>query len=162
MVYAVLLAFCCLAIFGAYLTIRSLIRLYKDGQKRMFRWVLGFFLVLPTALFITLSLWQGQWTIWVALPIVLIGLTWMCEGYFVESFLRQEKQMALEGRKRVVPTPPPGARRKQFILLGVAIIIWCYGMFIGIANPTVETCALCLSIFLLGRALATLWRYRGF
>ena len=152
----------CFSLYGAFLCIRSIFRMYKDKDKKLMLWTLGGFAITPFLLWGALQLSESNMNIWFAIPILLLGVGWLSLGYFVEVYLRKEKQRKLDGIKRVVPVRPENHLRHNLILLAISIVVWIYGAVIGINNATVETFALCISMFLLARSVSSLWRYRGF
>lgn len=162
MVQAVIVASVCMGIYSVFLTIRGLIRLHKEKEHKMLVCVLAFFLLAPAFFLLALNYGDGRWTIWLAMPALLLGIAWLCMGFFLESYLRREKQRKLDGMKRVIPKAPPHAIRNNLLLAALSIAIWCFGAFVGISNATAETCALCICVFLLARSVGALWKYRGF
>lgn len=162
MVQAIILGAACLGIYGVFLSVRGMIRLWKLEQKQMLVCMAAFFLLAPLLVVGGLFLGDNGWTLWLALPVLALAIAWICQGYFLEFYLRRELRLKQDGLKRVIPKRPAKGLRNDLLLLAAALLIWCWGMFIGIKTPMVETCAICLCVFLLARSLASLWRYRGF
>lgn len=159
---AIIVGIVCLFLYGSFLCIRGMVRMYKEREIKLLLWTAAFFVLAPLLAWGALSLAEDNMNIWFALPILLFGITWLCIGYFVEAYLRKEKRRQLDGLKKVIPARPPNHLRNNLVLLAIAVAIWIYGATAGIANATVETCALCICMFLFARAVSSLWRYRGF
>lgn len=162
MLQAIALGLFFATLYGLFLFIRGMIRLHKEGEKKLFLCAALFFVVAPLIVCLVAFMPEEQLNIWFALPAVLLGLIWISTGYFLESYLRKQKQMALEGRKRPILARPPHWLRNSMLCLASGAALWAFGALIGIKNATVETCALCVSCFLLMFGLSRLWRYRGF
>lgn len=158
----------CGALYGLFLFIRGLFRLKKTGEHKMFGWCLGLFclglLILGLGLLIKLEAINS----WIALPILLVLFMMFSAGYFLESYLRHEKRRRADGLDKIIPARPKHWLRNNLILLVVALIIWAVGAFIGFSfiglgdNKTFEISLLCICMFLVARALSSLWKYRGF
>lgn len=162
MAQAVVVAMACMGIYSIFLTVRGLIRLYQERELRMLICVAAFFLLAPVLFLLAVDYGDGIWTIWLALPTLLLGICWICTGFFLESFLRRQQKLKLDGRKREIPKAPPHNRRNNLLLLLLSLGIWIFGAFVGIKDATIETCALCICLFLFARAVGALWKYRGF
>lgn len=161
MTQVVLLGGICVTIYGVFLMIRGMIRLYRDKEMKMFRSALIFFLGAPLLL-LAIVLLIKSYNLWTALPVLVLGLGWISMGYLLESYLRKEKARKADGMKRILPKAKPGQLRKDLILLAVAIIIWVLGVVGVFTNGTVETVAVCICFFLFASSISDLWKYRGF
>lgn len=161
MTQVLLLGGICVAAYGVFLTIRGLIRVYREKEMKMFWSVLGFFVAAPLLLFVILLLVKN-YNLWTVLPVLVLGLGWISMGYLFESYLRKEKARKADGIKKILPKPKPGQIRKDLILLAVALILWVLGIFCVFTNGTVETVAVCVCFFLFASSISDLWKYRGF
>lgn len=159
---AILLGTICVTIYGLFLCIRGMIRLYKEKEMKMLTCVGVYLLAAPLAVWGILSMDVSKASIWIIVPGLILVFVWICMGYFLEAYLRKEKRRKEDGEKKIIPVPSKGVIRKNLILMGISLIIWVYGAFVGINNATLETCAVCVVSFLFARSLAALWRYRGF
>ena len=151
----------CVTAYGVFLTIRGLIRVYRDKEMKMFWSALGFFVAAPLLLFVILLLVKN-YNLWTVLPVLVLGLGWISMGYLFESYLRKEKARKADGIKKILPKPKPGQIRKDLILLAVALILWVLGILGVFTNGTVETVAVCVCFFLFASSISDLWKYRGF
>ena len=157
------IAICAVVAVGLFLNIRGMVRLLLNDEKKLFVWSLGFFLGVPTLLTgLYFLLRSNHMSMWIYFPMLALFIIWSCEGFFLEAYLRKEIQRKLDGIKRVPPAPPKNNTLKNGALIVFSLAIWYVGVFVGIENPTLETCALCICVFLLVRAISSLWRYRGF
>ena len=161
MTQVLLLGGICVTAYGVFLTIRGLIRVYRDKEMKMFWSVLGFFVAAPLLLFVILLLVKN-YNLWTVLPVLVLGLGWISMGYLFESYLRKEKARKADGIKKILPKPKPGQIRKDLILLAVALILWVLGITGVFTNGTVETVAVCICFFLFASSISDLWKYRGF
>lgn len=161
MTQVLLLGGICVAAYGVFLTIRGLIRVYREKEMKMFWSALAFFVAAPLLLFVILLLVKN-YNLWTVLPVLVLGMGWISMGYLFESYLRKEKARKADGIKKILPKPKPGQIRKDLILLGVALILWILGMVGVFTNGTVETVAVCICFFLFASSISDLWKYRGF
>ena len=162
MIQAMLLGLICLGIYSIFLSLRGIYRLYQDREKKMLFCVTSAFLLLPVLFFLALHFGDGRWTIWLAAPTFFLGLFWLCMGMFLDSYMKREKKRKMNGEKREILKAPKQKIRNIWLQLLGCIILWWVGAFVGIKNSTLETCALCVCVFLFARSLADLWKYRGF
>lgn len=151
----------CVALYGVFLMIRGMIRVFREKEMKMFWSALIFFLAAP-ALLLVIILLVKNYNLWTVLPVLVLGLSWIAMGYFFESYLRKEKARKADGLKKVIPKAKPGQIRKDLILLAVAVILWVAGVLGVFTNGTLETVAVCACFFLLASSISDLWKYRGF
>ncbi len=161
MTQVLLLGGICVAAYGVFLTIRGLIRVYREKEMKMFWSALAFFVAAPLLLFVILLLVKN-YNLWTVLPVLVLGMGWISMGYLFESYLRKEKARKADGIKKILPKPKPGQIRKDLILLGVALVLWVLGILGVFTNGTVETVAVCICFFLFASSISDLWKYRGF
>ena len=161
MTQVLLLGGICVAAYGVFLTIRGLIRVYREKEMKMFWSALAFFVAAPLLLFVILLLVKN-YNLWTVLPVLVLGMGWISMGYLFESYLRKEKARNADGIKKILPKPKPGQIRKDLILLGVALVLWVLGILGVFTNGTVETVAVCICFFLFASSISDLWKYRGF
>lgn len=161
MTQVLLLGGICVAAYGVFLTIRGLIRVYREKEMKMFWSALGFFVAAPLLLFVILLLVKN-YNLWTVLPVLVLGMGWISMGYLFESYLRKEKARKADGIKKILPKPKPGQIRKDLILLAVALVLWVLGILGIFTNGTVETVAVCICFFLFASSISDLWKYRGF
>lgn len=161
MTQVLLLGGICVAVYGVFLMIRGMIRVYREREMKMFWSALSFFLGAPLLLFVIILLVKS-YDLWTVLPILVLGLGWISMGYVLESYLRKEQARKTDGMKKVLPKPKPGQIRKDLILLAAALIIWVLGLIGVFSNGTVETVAVCICFFLFASSISDLWKYRGF
>ncbi len=161
MTQVLLLGGICVAAYGVFLTIRGLIRVYREKEMKMFWSALAFFVAAPLLLFVILLLVKN-YNLWTVLPVLVLGMGWISMGYLFESYLRKEKARKADGIKKILPKPKPGQIRKDLILLGVALVLWVLGILGIFTNGTVETVAVCICFFLFASSISDLWKYRGF
>ena len=102
MTQVLLLGGICVTAYGVFLTIRGLIRVYRDKEMKMFWSVLGFFVAAPLLLFVILLLVKN-YNLWTVLPVLVLGLGWISMGYLFESYLRKERPVKLTASKRSCP-----------------------------------------------------------
>jgi|GEM_PF-2081023 len=159
---AILVGLAALTVYGLFLLLRGMIRLHQEGENKLLAWVAAFFVIAPSLVALVGNIPQERLNIWIVIPTLLLALGWISSGYFVESYLRREKQRNLEGKKRELPARPPHWLRDNLLLIGGGAALWLVGVFVGISNAVLETSALCVSVFLLLRGGSRLWRYRGF
>ena len=162
MLQAILIGLAAVAAYGLFLLIRGMIRLYKEGEIKLLAWVAAFFVIAPLVVVLVGRVPEEKLNIWIVIPAVLLGLAWICVGYVLESYLRREKQQRLEGKKREIPARPAHWLRDNLLMIGGGAAVWLVGVLVEIKNTTLETCALCVCVFLLLRGGSRLWRYRGF
>ena len=152
----------CVTMYGMFLMIRGLVRVYKLKDMKMFYSALAFLILDPLLLTLFILLVK-QYDLWLFLPVLILAGSWICMGYFFESWLRKDRERRANGLKRVLPQPKPGQIRKDLILLAVALLLWVAGACGLLSfNPTLETCGVCICFFLLASSAADLWKYRGF
>ena len=161
MTQVLLLGGICVAAYGVFLTIRGLIRVYREKEMKMFWSALAFFVAAPLLLFVILLLVKN-YNLWTVLPVLVLGMGWISMGYLFESYLRKEKARKADGIKKILPKPKPGQIRKDLIMLAVALILWVLGILGVFTNGTVETVAVCVCFFLFASSISDLWKYRGF
>lgn len=161
MTQVLLLGGICVAAYGVFLTIRGLIRVYREKEMKMFWSALAFFVAAPLLLFVILLLVKN-YNLWTVLPVLVLGMGWISMGYLFESYLRKEKARKADGIKKILPKPKPGQIRKDLILLSVALVLWVLGILGIFTNGTVETVAVCICFFLFASSISDLWKYRGF
>ncbi len=162
MIQALAIGAACTAAYGMFLMVRGLVRLWRNGEKKMFGWLLVFFLGLP-ALIVAGILLPQEKNVWITLPVVLLIICWVCAGYFLESYLRREQRRRLEGGSRIRPARPPHWRRNNLGLLIIALCVWAFGAFVGYGRlVTLNFALLCASLFVCCRSVLMLWRYRNF
>lgn len=162
MLQALIIGLAAVSLYGLFLFIRGMVRLYKDGQKKLLLCAVIFFVIAPLLVVAAGRVPQSRMSVWIAIPAVLLALIWALTGYFLEGYLRNEKKRRLEGRKRMIPPRPAHWPRNDILTLAGGVAIWLAGVFIKLNNPTIDTCALCISVFLIIRGASHLWRYRGF
>ena len=161
MTQVLLLGGICVAAYGVFLTIRGLIRVYREKEMKMFWSALAFFVSAPLRLCVILLLVKN-YNLWTVLPVLVLGMGWISMGYLFESYLRKEKARKADGIKKILPKPKPGQILKDLILLGVALVLWVLGILGVFTNGTVETVAVCICFFLFASSISDLWKYRGF
>ncbi len=161
---ALIVAVVGLAVVGIFLAIRGIIRLFLEEEKKLAIFAIIFFVTLPALFLVGIFLPEDVLgAIWIYLPVFLLLVVWICFGYFLEAYLKKEKQRKANGEKRIIPTRPPHCLRNNIFLIAIGIAIWCFGAFVGFGNRGIlETCTICISIFLVIRGCAALWKYRGF
>lgn len=163
MVPALIIGISGVCLYGLFLLVRGLFRLAQLHEWKMFYWTLGLFFfgcVLVGAGFLVKV---DNLNIWIALPVFVIAFVLISAGYFLESFLREERRRRIDGLGRVFPVRPKNWLRNNLLLLILALILWIVGAFVGYGgNETVDTCLLCLCMFLLAKSLVSFWKYRGF
>ena len=107
MTQVLLLGGICVAAYGVFLTIRGLIRVYREKEMKMFWSALAFFVAAPLLLFVILLLVKN-YNLWTVLPVLVLGMGWISMGYLFESYLRKEKARKADGIKKILPKPKPG------------------------------------------------------
>ena len=160
MTQVLLLGGICVTLYGVFLMIRGMIHVYREKEMKMFRSALLFFIGAPLLLLIILLV--KEYNLWTVLPVLILGIGWICMGYLFESYLRKEKARKADGIKKIIPKPKAGQIRKDLILLAVAVIIWVLGILGVFTNGTLETVAVCVCFFLFASSISDLWKYRGF
>lgn len=163
MTQALLLGVLCAGIYGLFLFIRGLARLWAQGQKKMFAFCLSAYglgcLALLACLFVKLE----DLDIWILLPAMLLIFLLFSAGYFLESYLRELQRLKKQGLQRQTPQRKKYSLLIDLLMLFTALLIWCLGFFVGYdSNQTVEIILLCICMFLLARSVTSLWKYRGF
>ena len=173
MTQVLLLGGICVTLYGVFLMIRGMIHVYREKEMKMFRSALLFFIGAPLLL-LSIILLVKEYNLWTVLPVLILGIGWICMGYLFESYLRKEKARKADGIKKIIPKPKAGQIRKDlillavaaavaaFIMLAVAVIIWVLGILGVFTNGTVETVAVCICFFLFASSISDLWKYRGF
>lgn len=160
----ILIAACCVFAVGLFLNVRGMIRLLKNQEKKLFFWALGFFIVAPVLIILLYNLFSDGVVepIWVYFPLLIFFVAWACEGFFIQAYLKKEMQRKLDGAKKIVPIRPKHHIAKNSALIATSVGIWVVGVFVGFPSSILSTCALCICVYLFIRAVASLWRYRGF
>lgn len=163
MVPALVIGMLCVFLYGLFLFIRGLFRLAKMQELKMLYWILGAFgfgaILVGAGFLIKVS----SVNIWIALPLVVIAFILISAGYFLESFLRAEQRRRVDGLAKVIPVRPKNWLRNNLFLLVLGMILWAIGAFVGYGeSETVNTCLLCLCMFLFARSIVSFWKYRGF
>jgi hypothetical protein len=156
-----MIGFLTMVVYGLFLLIRALPRLYRAGDKKLVYCVIGFALVIPLPVWLVATMPQERLSSWLALPALILFGIWVCLGYFVESYHKKKKQES--GKVPIKgPSPPPGLLRRNALVLAAGVAIWIYGAFVGINNRTAEIVLLCVSLLLRTASLGSFWRYRKF
>ncbi|MDO4733276.1 MAG: hypothetical protein Q4B50_07180 [Bacillota bacterium] len=150
-------------IYGLFLFIRGLIRLKKINETKMFFCCLALFLLGCLFLGGGLLIKLEALNIWIVFPMLVILFFLLSAGYFLEAYLKGELRRRMDGLAKTIPARPKNWLRNLLLFLIPGLLIWIFGCFIGFGeHVSLETVFLCLSLFLVGRALAWLWKYRGF
>lgn len=151
-------------IYGVFLMVRGLIQLGRYKQKKMLFWSLGVYIGIGALFALSLTIKYEDLNLWLVLPALVLGVLWLCLGYFMESYLRRERPRLQAGQPAVIAKRPPHVLRNNLIILLLALLMWVYGAVIGNfgGNDAVEKVLLCICLFLLARSCAKLWKYRGF
>lgn len=146
-----------------FFSIRGMFRLHSIGQNKLLLCCLCIFLLAPL-LFVLgiLFIPDDKFNIWTVVPLLLLAAVWILLGYALQIYLRREKAHRLDGIKRQRPCPPPHEIRNDLLLIVASVIIWFMGAFVGLAHPTIETCAMCACVFMFFKGVLSLWRYRKF
>ena len=162
MQYAVMAGVAAASVYGIFLYVRGMVRLRMECENILFWCAFGFFPLVPLITWRAAVLPREHMTIFIALPTVVLVIMWIVTGYLIDSYLKKEKKRKLEGYPKVLPARPLNWLRDNLIFIAVGIVIWCAGQFLHIKDAAVETIMLCGCIFCVIRAVASLWRYRGF
>lgn len=158
---ALLVGFSVMVGYSIFLLLKAMLRLYREGEKKLVFCVIGFMVVAPFLIWLSGLLKEEQISLWTALPTLLLFLLWICAGYFLESYRKQkEKQRVMGICER--QQPPPGLMKRNCLVFGTGLGIWLYGAFIGIGHHTTELCLLCVSLLLLASSIGSFWKYRKF
>jgi len=168
MTHAVLLAGFVMCIYGSFLVIRGLIRLYKSREMKMFWSVLLMFVIPPVLIVIAgYYIFFGDISkfpdAWVIAPVIMLIIFWMCIGYFLETYMKKEMRRKLDGQAKFIPVRPKNCIRNNLLTVGACVIVWIYGMCGGpFFNSSFETVVMCVCMFFFGQGCVRLWKYRGF
>jgi len=164
MLHAVFYAIVAVALYGIYLFIVGLVKLWRYHQKQMFWWTFAAFMFTGILFFLSLTIKYDDLNIWIALIAALAGIFWICMGYLMEAYLRKERQRLEAGQPRTIPQRPPHCMRNNFIILLLSLLVLAYGAFIGNfgGNVPFERIMLCLSLFFLASSCSKIWKYRNF
>ncbi|MDO4582271.1 MAG: hypothetical protein Q4B96_06800 [Bacillota bacterium] len=151
-----------LILYGAFLSVCGIFKLLKLGERKTAVLVAGIFIAAPLIVLAVAYMPMEKLDMWVALPAVLLLLAWGTMGYFVDNLLKKERKLQEQGQKRVRYVPTPKARRNAWLMVGGGAALWLFGKFVGFgANGTLETCMLCICVFLLARGMAELIKNMG-
>lgn len=163
MTQALLIGTICAGLYGLFLFFRGLIRLHKLEERKMFFSCIALFLLGCLLLGASLFLKLEALNIWIVLPVLIIFFLLLSAGYFLEAYLKGERRRRMDGMQKVIPARPKNWLRDSLVFLSLGLVLWLVGVFLGYgSNETVEVCVLCVSLFLLGKAFTSLWKYRGF
>ena len=130
-------------------------------RSNSFLVVIFLFLPLGFALFLVLALRQDM-SVWIFVAMLLFAGIWIFQGYYLEVYLRKLLKMKQSGQSPIVRKPTVHLQRNCIISLLAAWAVWSYGVFVGIWWPLLETCGICVFIYLNIASIYKLWRYRGF
>lgn len=164
MLQALIIGIAGLSAVGIFLAVRGIVRLFLEKETKLATLAIIFFVAVPLIFVLGLLLAESVLEeVWVFLPLILLLVVWVCFGFFLEAYLRKEKQRKLSNEKRVIPERPAHWLRNNLLIIAAGIMIWLFGAFVGFGQmKIVETCAICVALFLVVRGCAALWRYRGF
>lgn len=158
---ALAVGFAVMVVYGLFLLIKAMRRLYREGEKKLVFCAIIFMVVAPCLVWLSGLIPEERTNLWTALPTLLLFLLWVCAGYFLESYRKQKEKlrdMGLDQRTQA----PANMLLRNTLVLAAGLAIWLYGAFVGIGDRTVEICLLCVSLFLLASSIGTFWKYRKF
>lgn len=178
----VLIAVAIVILYSIFLAFRSLLYHWRRGQRLSVFIQVVLLLLMPLALyFVALIPNDSVFKLWVGIPVVLVGIYWALIGFFMDAKIKKETayesfvektypeeqeytaETPLISKEAREVKPPKGKWRfKQVAIIIIALIIWSYGVFVGISNKQAEIIALCLCVFLLVFSISSLWRWRNY
>jgi len=157
-----ILAAAALLLYCLYLSVKGVICLYRNGEKKLFIIGVIFLIGAPLLVWSSSLIPENKMNIWLVLPLLGIFVVWLFIGFFIKSYLNNKEINKKSGKHNTKPVTTEKKRKINYIKLLIALVLWCIGVFIGIPNKTVNICLLCICLYCLSSSISYIWRSRGF